>query len=355
MPAAENIPDVVAGVTKALGRMKITDAVSSRTKYIGYQDFLRSSKPKWNGTYGVNRQMLLATPGNASFTSPYKVVALDNVDTVKSVTAPMRFARTGWTISEMVIAMNAGGNDAEKIIDLVQTQRLGCMIDLIEMLELAFWSKPSSSSDEVTPYGVQYWIVWTGGNAFDGGTPSGFSDVGGLSPTTYANLKNWSGTYTAFIEDDFFDVLRNALTLTDFEPPVEVPEYGQGMTAMQALYGGITMRNELVKAYRAQNENLALELLGIGKIPVLNGIPFKYVPTLDDTTIVNSGSMPLYGIDWSTLEIHGVKGFNMKEYASLRHPDQPDVVKTHIIHSGIQTLMNNRRKNFVLAKSQPTP
>ena len=66
---------------------------------------------------------------------------------------------------------------------------------------LADWfGKPTDSSDVVTPRGLFYWIVKNSGTpGFNGGIPSGFTDVGGLSPTTYPRWKNWTGQYVNIV------------------------------------------------------------------------------------------------------------------------------------------------------------
>lgn len=348
----ENLADLVTGVTKELGRLKINDLLSSYAEYVGYNDLAKGSKHKWEGTYEIQRQLLVDGPNNFAWSPLYESFNLDNMDTTKSISAPQRFCRTGWTIDDRVVSMNAGGGGAEKIVDLVMTQRTAAMIRLANGLEPAVWSKPTGTADDTKPWGIGYWVDWTSGTAdFIGGIPAGFTTVAGLSPTTYTAHKNWAGTYVNYTEDDLLDKLRTSMLRTNWHPPVSINEYSTGMK--RAWYGGLTNHNELVKLTRGQNENLGREVVNfIGGMPIINGVPYKYVPALDDTAIINSGSDPFYGIDWGTFEVCGVKGWNMKEYPSMRNPSQPTVVKTHLFHS-FQMLCHKRRNQIVLAKSEP--
>ena len=348
----ENLSDLVAGVTKRLGRMKINDLLSQYAEYVDYNDCVKGGKSKWEGTYSAQAQLLVDGPNNFAWSPLYESYNLDNADTVKSISAPLRFCRTGWTIDDRVVAMNIGGNGAEKIIDLVMTQRTVALIRLADGLEVAVWGKPTGTADDTKPWGIGYWVDWTTGTAgFTGGIPAGFADVGGQSPTTYPAHSNWSATYVNYTEDDLLDKLRTSMLRTNWKPPVSISEYSTGLK--RAWYGGITNHNELVKLTRGQNENLRQEVVNFhGGLPVINGVPYKYVPALDDTAIINSGSDPFYGLDWGTFEIIGVKGYNMKEYPPMRNASQPTVVKTHLFHS-FQMLCNKRRNQIVIAKSEP--
>lgn len=352
--AAENLADVVAGVTKELGALKINDLFSSRTEYPLYEDFIKgSSKMRWEGTYAVQRQVLVEGANNATFTTPYATVNLDNQDTTKSLTVNQRFAFTGWQVDDMAVAMNLGGGGAHKIVDIIMEQRFVAMVRLVELYENAIAGKPATSADDTTPFGINFHIVWASGTGgFDGGLPSGYTtDHQGLSPTAYTAHKNWCDTYVNYTEDDLLDKIREAALRTGWRPPVSINEYAK--PGQRAWYGGMNNYLELVKLTRGQNENLGRETVRYaGGLPLLNGSAYKYIPSLDDTGIVNSGSDPFYGIDPQGFECIGVKGFNMKEYPPMRNADQPTVVKTNLYHS-FNLLCHKRRTQIVIAKSQP--
>ena len=71
-----------------------------------------------------------------------------------------------------------------RLVNLLQSSRVDAMTDLAELMESNFWGAPASSSDTLKPYGVPYWIVYNATTGFNGGHPSGFSDVGSFSSTT---------------------------------------------------------------------------------------------------------------------------------------------------------------------------
>lgn len=351
MPQLDVLSDLITGTLRKLGRGTFDEIVTPYTEYVFAHDLFMSEKRKQqDGGYGIQRNLMVDTQGNAAWTTPYATETTDVKDVLKTINTPHRTAKTSWAFDEQEIAANNGS--AEKIVDLMILRRTGAKIDLFNLIERSLISKPASSSDLVRPHGLQYWFKWVGGGAFDGGIPTGYSDVGGLSPTTYPNWKNYSDTFTLVSEDDLLHKWRQAALLTNFRPPVEIPEAGRGVE--MGYYTGKANTLEFVKLTRSQNMNLGMEMSKSG-VPVFDGLPIRYVPSFDDTTYVNSGSDPLYGINWRKYHFYGLSGWHMKEHPPITPSSQP-TVRVMYTHCSINTICNNRRTGgFVLAKSAPTP
>ena len=135
-------------------------------------------------------------------------------------------------------------------------------------------------------------------------------------------------------------------------PPTEIPEYSSGFD--WAFYSTLLFKNELIKLVRSQNENLGAELSQFRSVPVFNGFPVKWVPAFEDTTIINASSDPIYGVNWRTFELTGLKGWTNRESPPMRPTNQP-TVRLMYKHLIMNLLCNNRRKNFLGAKADPTP
>jgi hypothetical protein len=113
---------------------------------------------------------------------------------------------------------------------------------------------------------------------------------------------------------------------------------------------------ELTRFTRAQNDNLGLELArgpgsGTGT-PVFYGAPLRWVPSFDDTTYYNAAAKPIYGINWKTMYWICLEGWRMKRFGPMRKAEQPTVQHNHVFTSANMGC-DNRRKNYVLAISQP--
>lgn len=351
MPQLDLLSDLITGTLRKLGRGTFDEIVTPYTEYVFSHDLFMSEKRKQqDGGYGIQRNLMVGTQGNARWTSPYSTESTNVVDVLKTINTPHRTVITSWAFDEQEIDANNGS--AEKIVDLMALRRAGSKIDMFNLMERSLIHKPADSTDTLKPHGLQYWFVWVGGNAFDGGHPTGFSDVGGLSATTYANWKNYSATYVLVSEDDLLHQWRQATMLTGFNPPVEIPEMGRGVE--MGYYCGKNPNLEFLKLTRGQNMNLGMEMSKSGT-PVFNGIPIRYVPSLDDTTYVASGSDPIYAINWRKYHFYGLAGWSMREHPPITPSSQP-TVRIMYTHTSVNTICNNRRAGgFVIAKSQPTP
>lgn len=352
------VADLIITTLRKLGRGNFNEIVTTMPEYVGFRDLLKAKQKQNDGGYGVQRNLMVGTSGNARWTGMYATQQVNRADVAKAISIPYRIAITSYAISEIEIAMNNGS--AEKIVDMLSQQRAGADIDLAELIEPAIWTKPDDSNDTALPYGFQYWLPWTDNSASDlgfgtgmggfsaGALPTGFTDVGGLNPTTYDTWNPWAAKFTNYSEDDLLDKWRLMFDQCGFMPPVEIPEYGKGMDWV--WYMGHANKRELIKLVRSQNENLGMELQHFGTAPTFAGVPCKWVPALDSTTIVPSGADPILGINWRTFSFESLSGWYMRESPPIRPDFQPDarIVYKHLIWN---LLCNNRRKNGVLAKS----
>lgn len=348
---ADAIGDFLVHTLKTLGRGKFEDLVSQYPEYVLFTSVLRSRQREEEGGYGSQRNVLVNAANNAVWTGLHATESTNVVDGLKTISVPHRIAKSSWAVDEIALAMNSGS--FEKIVDLLIELRVASDIKLADLVEAGLASKPADSADESKPYGFPYWLVYNAAEGFNGGHPAGFSNVAGLSGTTFPNWKNYTAKFTNYTEDDLFDKLRMAMDKCNFMPPTEVPEGGKGMD--WELFTDYTNKNEFIKAARAQNESLGAEVLkNPSGVPVVNGTPLRWVPAFEDTTIINASSQPIYGINWRTWELTGLKGWRRRESPPMIPYNQPTVriMYTHMI---MNLLCRSRRRNFLIAKAEPTP
>jgi hypothetical protein len=178
-----------------------------------------------------------------------------------------------------------------RILDILKIRRIDAMISLTELMETAFWSFPTST-DDVTPYGIAYWIVKAGMSTtggFNGTLQSGYTTVGGVNPTTYPRWRNWNCQYTVVSKDDLIRKWREAATKTDFTPPVDgIPTFNTG--DQYGFYSNYAVIGALEEVLEAQNDDLGEDVASMDGRAVFRRSPVNYVPKLDaDTT------GPVYG------------------------------------------------------------
>ena len=157
------------------------------------------------------------------------------------------------------------------------------------------------------PWGLLYWV--RPDSSTDGGftqnIPTGFSDIGGLSPVTYPNWGNYTKNYASMTDEDMLESWADANYFTSFKMPIphnNVIE--RESTGGRVRHGLGSVRRvmvttwEVVKRLKAlkkyQNENIGndLDWAGTGAI-LFQGNPVVPVPYLD----TNAGTGTAWGIN----------------------------------------------------------
>ena len=189
------------------------------------------------------------------------------------------------------------------IVDLLKTRYVAMMVSLFEYLEEKLWTKPTDSSDLLTPYGIAYWVTRSATEGFNGGNPSGFtSGRGGISTDTYPRFANWTAQYATISKQDLIRKMRKAMRLIGFKSVVNhsQPEMLSGR--------GIYMNEETLGLFEeqaeAQNMSLGNDLASKDGRTLFKSTPLTYVPYLD-----SDSTDPVYMLDWRWLAIGVMPGW----------------------------------------------
>ena len=238
-----------------------------------------------------------------------------------------------------------------RLVNLLQTSRVDAMTDLAELMEGNFWSKPTSSSDNLAPYGVPYWInttsySTTGG--FNGGRPTGFTDVGGLDPNTYSRWKNWNAQYVAVSKSDLIRKWREAATKTEFKPPVDGPF--SNMKSNWGYYTDYTVLGTLEEILESQNDNLGNDVASKDGNTIFRRIPVEWVPYFHNNSGTGDTTNPIYGINWAVFKPCFLQGEYMKETKVQPHPYQHRTLVSYTDCTMNFSCVDRRRGGFVLSK-----
>jgi hypothetical protein len=273
--------------------------------------------------------------------------APDNVhvmDGMVQASLNWRHSTTNFGIDVREVAMN---RSPAQIVDLLNERRIQSRVSLVELLENSFWRFPDSDDDD-TPFGLPYHVTKNGSEGFNGGIPSGYSDVAGISPTTYPRWNNYTAPYSAVTPDDFMRKLRKAVRLTRFEPPVDnIPTFSTGDN--YGFYTNEALMASLEELLMAQNENLGMDVVPMMNSAVLKRVPIRWVPRLDEDT-----TNPFYGINWGTFKTYVLRGFWMKEKVNESTADSHNVMVV-FVDCTYQWVCKDRRRNFVISNGTTYP
>lgn len=339
---ATDIADLVAGTLRELGRLKIQQIAQNLVDYEVFPKWFKKDKVVFDSGIGIQRTLMNRLSGAASHTG---LLDLDNVnitDVIDQLNVPWRHAQTSWGFIYQETLMNRG--DA-MVFKVIKPRRAAAMIDMVEELENKAWASPTSSSDKTNPYGLPYWVVKNSATGFNGGAPSGFSDVAGVSLTDSPTFKNYTFTYAAtggFTKADLIKKLRTAHRKIRFKSPVDMEDYRSGKGEKYRLYMNESSISNMEDIGEAQNENLGRDVASIdGMSMAFRGHPMIYVPKLDDDT-----QNPIYMIDHSTFYPVCLKGDYMREGEAEKRPGQHNAFGVFVDLS-YNYLCLDRRRNAV--------
>jgi len=347
--AAENIADLIATTQRNLGRFHWEEIATTIQEFVALPNILKKEKVKFDSGTHIQWDVLVDAGGAARHVRLFEEDVLAATDGMKQAVIPWRNTTTNYIFERREVAMN---RNPARIVDLVQVRRAQGMIKLAEKLEEAFWGRPADSTDDVTPFGVPYWLVkWPTGTTtpgFTGGNPPGFSSgAGGLSSTTYPTWANWAGQYTQVTKDDCVDKMREAFVKTRFVSPIKYPTMDRGRARCE-LFTNYNVLQQLERIGENQNENLGRDIASMDGMIMFRRCPVRWVPQLD-----SDASDPIYGIDWSTFAPVFLRG----EYLNESNPKALDLQHTTIaVHVDMtwNTRCHNRRRNWVLSTLSST-
>lgn len=347
---ADDVTDVITVTLRDLERLKWADVVLDLQRHVALPIVMKKHRVEIGSGYGHQFNVRLFSNNAARNVKLNEEDNPTTADLFKTGTVPWRHSETHWAIEDRIVKMN---KSPARLVDLLKAARFDAMTDMAELMEQNFWTAPSSSSDTLKPYGAPYWIVKNNTTGFNGGLPTGFTDVGGLSPATYTRWKNYTAQYTNVTKVDLVRKLRTAMTKTHFVAPVDFPSStGQksgGAPGNEAqnrfgLFAGYDVIQPLEELLEAQNDNLGNDVASRDGKVLIRRIPIQYTPYLDD----NDTTDPIYGFDWDSFKCAFLSGEYMNEGPVMVHP-KSHRTKVQYIDCSYNFICRNRRQNFVIA------
>lgn len=341
---ATQLNDLVQSGLRNLGKPKFTEIVSPLQEHTAMRNLFKRNRIEEQSGYGIQWDVMVNPTGAAQNVGLGAADNVNIVDTMTQAQADWRNSVTNYALIGQEIAMN---REPMRIVNLVLERRIGAMISLAELAEANFWGPPVSSTDNLTPFGVNMWIVKNATEGFNGGAPTGYTVIG-LNPTTYPNWQNWTYGYTSVTRDDLIRHWRKAATFTKFKPPVEgIPTFNTG--DVYGFYTNYGVIGPLEEALESQNDNLGNDIASMDGQVTFRRVPVTWVPKLEaDTT------NPVYGINWGWFKTFILKDWWLRETHIPIYPGA-HTISAHFIDSTYQFATRNRRCNFVLATGTTTP
>lgn len=341
---AAGLGDLVQTTLRDLGRGRFTDISSSLQEHTAMGELFKANRVEITSGYGLQWDVMVGQTGAAQNVGLAAQDVVNVVDVMTQATADWRNTTTNFAIEMREIAMN---REPARIVELIKTRRLAAQISLAELMEANWWGPPVGATDNLTPWGVNTWIVKNATEGFNGGAPTGYSVIG-LNPTTYPNWKNWTAPYTTVSRDDFIRKARKAATYIKFMPTVDgIPTFNTGNN--WGWYTNYSVISPLEETLASQNDNLGSDIASQDGKTMFRRAPVKWVPYLDaDTT------NPFYGIQWGEFKTMILSGIWGKETVIPNYPGQHTMAATFMDYT-YQIVARNRRCHAVLSNGTTYP
>ncbi len=222
--AYTSIGDLIVGTLNELPKT-FTDTMR-QVEYPLSRLFFSQYKKRTGGV-GYEKKIRKAPKTTFQRTLPYQATSTQHEDLLVAQTTPWVFFEQKMEYDDRTMRMNSGG---QEIIDMMKAERSGAYEDIFNNLEDDLVRAPDNTSDRRHPYGLDYWFPTlelntadaTGGfngktiQWKDGSTPTTTRAGVDLSLAANARLRSFVGTYSGYTDEAFFDLLRRAMTRTNF-------------------------------------------------------------------------------------------------------------------------------------------
>jgi hypothetical protein len=340
-----DLADIVTATLAQLGKNTLTDLSANRQEYTAFNAMLKRKRMSYTSGKSITVNVQDGYDADrAKFVGLHQTDNYDTEDRLITGSVPWRFLTGNYSFDRREPELNG---DASQIIDLIKSRRLSMWTAVYEKFESAFWGVPSGTSDKVTPFGLFYWLVYAATEGFYGVDHANYTaGPAGIDSGTYTRWRNYTGQYTSIIKTDLVRKARKASVYTKFKPPVVLIPSGESGDDCQ-YYTNYTVLSAFEEILEGQNENLGNDVASKDGVAMFRKRPINHVFELDDNTHYTD---PFIGLNWGTFKTVYLRGQELTEGKPHVVAGQHNDVAVDLDIS-MQWVMNNRRKNFILAKS----
>jgi len=323
-----------------------------------------------DGGTSIKRKVMFNNTGNARYRRLFDTDDPAVSDVMTEIDVPWTQIGThySWDILELKRNQSARG-----FIRLLETRRIDGLWSLADLIEERFWMTPDTSTDDLHPYGVPYYLNMchpgvTGGGWY--GLEVVFQDqtntviCAGISTTTEAKWANYAATYTA-VNNAMLESFRTAFMRTKFKAPLILNDPAQTRNAAKRIYTGYeTIVKLQVLADARDDFHRSKDVLGNiriddGATVYINRLPVVYITELDGTQVVHSHTSgaaaqeldPIYCVDFEKFIPYVQDGYWMEETEPISGGVTQHTTFTVFLDGSHNNLCVNRRKaGFVMHK-----
>jgi len=350
--------DVVVSVRKAYPMMGSFDYLfddDCPRKFELLQRLTRGDRVMVRGGQYVANHVVYRETGAAAFVLPAQTYEPGIENVLVEANVPWAHANTNWSIVDEEIR---ACREPEQLVGIIKPRRGAAKMDLAMLIEAHLWAAADATS-KVLPLTVPYYVKPIHGDqvkddgtydsncgvagGFQGGVPTGYSDVAGIDPGAYVQGTGWddntyrrwrnynwqwsnsSGLYTDTDEDR----MGFAFDYMGFESPPMVNEIDTPAFQDTRMYTNRVTKQSMERRAKQQNDQVGFDLAHYQNHTLFRGLPLIWQNRLD-TYDAARGYYPTYMLRWNFGGMAVRQGHVFVERTFGGDKYLPDVTTTHL-------------------------
>jgi hypothetical protein len=315
-----------------------------------------------DGGNQIERKIMLDNSGNARYRRAYDTDSPAVGDVMHTIKAPWVRIGSNYSWDDFEILQNK--NNAKGFIDLMKVRRIDGLWALAELIEDRFWKTPETSTDDLYPYGVPYYLSFytdTSGtvNSSNGflGKAVKFQDGNysysraNINSNTEAKWRNYCALYTA-VDNALLKTFRLAFMYTKFKAPLFVDDPANAASAAKRVYTDFDTVAQLMDlADQKDDRHTGKDILSNLKVDDTGLCRVNRLPVVPVSQLNGASYTPMYCVDFRKFKPYVHDGYWMRETGPETDRSQHTTFTMFLDGAHNNICLNLRTAGFVLHKA----
>ncbi len=307
----------------------------------------------------ITRDIVLGKTGNAAHVKLFAKDEQNITNIVREIQAPWRHAKSSFSYEVREIMVQ---NGPEGFNSLMKVRNTNMYAEFADEIEERGWLSPDSSTDEINPFGIPYWLPTgdSGDEGFTGENPyynaaSRTEITAGAGNIDTDDYDKWTSYYSDYdeVNNDLMKRLSRAFRKTKFKAPTMVDKKTGTIQSPFTLQTNDAVLSALEDHALNSDDRVGNDLGKYAGSVIYKRIPFEYVDILDSTSSTYNeiihGTNPIYGCNWNYFEPVLLKGDNFRKGRPINDREQHNVMTVFLDTSWNIICTNRRKAGFVIS------
>jgi len=315
-----------------------------------------------DGGPNIERKVMLDPTGNARYRRLFDTDEPNVGDVMHTITVPWTQIGSHYSWDRLEILRNK--NNAKGFINLMEVRRIDGLWSLANLIEERAWKTPESSTDDLYPYGVPYYITYYSDASGTLNTGAGFNgvatkfqdgtytaSVAGINATNEAKWRNYCAVYTE-VDNSMLKIFRLAFMNTRFKAPLFVKDPSKMQQASKRVYASFDAVADLMDlADQKDDRHTGKDVLSNLKVDDGGLVMVNRLPVVPIDQLNSASYSPIYCIDFAKLVPYVQEGYWMEEGEPMTDRGQHTTFTVFLDGAHNNLCLNRRTVGFVLHKS----